>query len=57
MTLSPISILLRQRELMDNTQEKFREDCFAVSKTMIRLLRHRSSIPREDDGAVRLTIL
>ena len=28
------------------------EDCFAVSKVMIRLLRHDPSIPREDDGAV-----
>ena len=29
------------------------QDCFALSKAMVRLLRHDSSIPREDDGAVR----
>ena len=29
------------------------EDCFAVSKFMIRLLGHDKNVPREDDGAVR----
>ena len=38
---------------IDINPEKFHEDYFAVSKAMIRLLRHGSSIPREDDGAVR----
>ena len=52
-THSPISIPLRDRKWTDVSPEKFREDCFAVSKTIIRLLRHHPSIPREDDGAVR----
>ena len=52
-TLSPISIPLRERKWMDINTERFRQDFFAVSKGMIRLLRHDQSIPREDDGAVR----
>ena len=52
-TLSPICIPLRERNWMDINPERFRQDCFAVSKAMIRLLRHDQSIPREDDGAVR----
>ena len=38
---------------MDINPETFRQECFAVSKAMIRSLRHHPSIPREDDGAVR----
>ena len=53
LTLSPISIPVRERKWMDINPESFREDCFKVSKAMIRLLRHDPSIPREDDGAVR----
>ena len=52
-TLSPISILVRERNWIDINPKRFREDCFAVSKPMIRLLRHDPSILREDDGAVR----
>ena len=52
-TLSPISIPIRERNWIDTNPERFREDCFAVSKAMIRLLRHNPSIAREDDGAVR----
>ena len=52
-TLSPISILVRERSLIDINPERFRQDCFTVSKAMIRLLRHDPSILREDDGAAR----
>ena len=48
-TLSPISFSIRERKWIG----RFREDCFAVSEAMIRLLRHDPSILREDDGAVR----
>ena len=51
-TLSSISIPIRERKWIDINPETFCEDCFA-SKAMIRLLRHDASIPREDDGAVR----
>ena len=57
MTLSPISIPIRERKWTDINPEKFHEDCFAVSKAMIRLLRHDSSIPREDDRALRFVDL
>ena len=56
-TLSSISIPLRERKWIDVIPERFRQDCFEVSKAMIRLLRHHPSIPREDDGAVLLTTL
>ena len=52
-TLSPISALVRERNWMDINPERFRQDCFTVSKAMIRLLRHDPSIPREYDGTVR----
>ena len=52
-TLSPISIPVRERKWIDINPERFRQDCFAVSKAMIRLLRHNPSISREDNGAVR----
>ena len=51
-TLSPISIL--ERKWIHINPEMFHEHYFEVSKAMIRLLLHGSSIPREDDGAVRL---
>ena len=52
-TLSPISTPVRERNWIDIIPERFLQDCFTVSKAMIRLLRHDPSIPREDDGAVR----
>ena len=52
-TLCPISFLVRDRNWTDINPERFLQDCFTVSKAMIRLLRHDPSIPREDDGAVR----
>ena len=52
-TLSLISIPLRERKWIDINPDRFRQDCFAVSKAMIILLRHDQSAPREDDGGVR----
>ena len=52
-TMSSISVPLRERKWIDVNPERFRQDCFVVSKAMIRLLRHDLSGPREDDGAVR----
>ena len=52
-TLSHISIPVRERNWIKVKPERYREDCFAVSKAMITLLRHNPSMPREDDGAVR----
>ena len=52
-TLSPVSIPVRERNWTDINPGKFRQDYFTVSKAMIRLLRHDPSIAREDDGAVR----
>ena len=51
-TMSPISIPIRDTKWMDINPERFREDYLAVSKAMIRLLRHNLSLPREDDGTV-----
>ena len=51
--VTPISIPIRVRKWMDINPATYSEGCVAVSKFMIRLLRHDSSILREDDGAVR----
>ena len=53
MTLSPISIPVRERNWIDINPKRFRQDCFTVSKAMIRSLRHDQSVYRENDGAVR----
>ena len=47
-TLSPIPIPVRERKWVDINPVRFRQNCFTVSKAMIRLLRHHPSIPRED---------
>ena len=52
-TLSPISIPIRERKLIDIETQRFDQKCFALSKVMIRSLRHGASVPREDDGAAR----
>ena len=52
-TLSSISIPLRASKWIDVDSERFRQDCFVLSKAIIRLLRHDQSVPPEDDGAVR----
>ena len=46
-------VLIKERIWIDINPKPFNEGCFAVSKFMIRSLRHDASIPREDDGAVR----
>ena len=53
MMLTSMSIPLRERKWIDINPERFRQDCFVVSKAMMRLLRHDQSVPRQDDGAVR----
>ena len=52
-TLSPISILVRERNWTDINPERFRQYCCTESQAMTGLLRHDPSIFREDDGAVR----
>ena len=52
-TLSPVSIPIRERKWIDINPASFNEGCFAVSKFMMRLVRHEEYIPGEDDGAVR----
>ena len=34
-------------------REDYDNECFFVSKAMIRLIRHDQNIPRETDGAVK----
>ena len=53
LTLSPVSIPLRERKWTDIEPGKFGQGCFEVSKFIIRSLRHDESVPRGDDGAVR----
>ena len=52
-TLSPVSILFRERKWIDVDPGKFSQGCFEVLKFIIRLLRHDDTEHREDDGAVR----
>ena len=51
--LSSIYVPIRERIWIDIDPKPFNQGYFALSKFMIRLLRHDASIPREDDGAVR----
>ena len=44
---------IRERKWTDINPATFSQSSFAVSKFMIRLLRHDKNIPGEDDGAVR----
>ena len=53
LTLSPVSILFRERKSRDINPGTYSQGCFEVSNFMIRLVRHDESVPREDDGAVR----
>ena len=53
MTLSSVSVLVRETKWIDVCPEHYCHDCFEVSKAMIRFLRHDQSVPREDDGGVR----
>ena len=51
--LSSNYVPINERIWLDINPKPFNQGCFAVSKFMIRLLRHDETIPREDDGAVR----
>ena len=53
LTLSRVSILFRQRKLIDINPGTYSQGCFEVSNFMIRLLRHDDTVHREYDGAVR----
>ena len=46
-----------RKKWTDINPATYSQGCFAVSKFMIRLLRHDESVPREDDGAVRFDVL
>ena len=52
-TLSPISIPIRERKWIDVEPGTFSQGSFEVSKFLIRLLRHDVTVHREGDGAVR----
>ena len=51
--LSSNNVPINERIWIDINPKPFNPGCFAESKFMITLLRHDSSIPREDDGVVR----
>ena len=53
MNLSSNDGPVKERTWMDINPKSSNQGRFAVSKFMIRLLRHDASIPREDDAAVR----
>ena len=52
-TLSSVSVPLRDKKVDRHQSWKYDQDCFSVSKVMIRLLRHGQSVNREKKGAVR----
>ena len=52
-TLSPVSIPYRERKWVDIEPGPFSQDCFEMSKFIIRLLRHDESVHRKEDGVVR----
>ena len=50
---SNVNVPIPQRKLVDIDSQPFDRCCIEVSKFMTRTLRHDSSIPRAEDGAVR----
>ena len=53
-TLTPVSILVRERRWMDiETQRSNDQKCFDVSKAVTRLLRHDQSVLRDIDRAIQ----
>ena len=48
-----IIVPIRERKWIDIDPQQFDRSCSEVSKIMTRTLRHETSIPREEDGAVR----
>ena len=49
------NVLIRERKWIDIDPQPFERSCFEVSKFMTRTLRHETSIPRDIDGAAKLT--
>ena len=45
-TLSSVSVPLREGKWIYINPEKCRHECFVVSKAMVRLLRHDQTVPR-----------
>ena len=54
---STVTLPYNQRDWSDVETGPFDRSCFDVPKKVIRLLRHDSSVPREEDGAVEFRIL
>ena len=50
-------LLIIKDEWIDVEPGPFDKSCFEVTKKMIRLLRHGSSVLREEDGVVEFRIL
>ena len=48
-----IPVSYHERKWMDVEPRRFDKSCLEVSKLIIKLLRHDSSVPREEDGAVK----
>ena len=53
LNLSSKSVPINERKWMDIDPQPFDHSCFEESKFMTRTLRHDSSTPRDEDGAVR----
>ena len=53
-TLSSVSILVRDRKWIDIESQRLHDQKCEVSKAMTRLLRHDRTVPREIDGSVLL---
>ena len=53
-TLTSVSAPPRERQWIDINPETYGYDCYAASKTLIRLLRHDQTIPRQSDGVVKI---
>ena len=52
-TLTPVSVSLRERKWVDVSPGSYDHECYVISKAMTRLLRHDQNIPQETDGAVK----
>ena len=52
-TLTPVSVSLREREWVDVDPGRYDHECYVTAKAMNRLLRHDQNVPREIDGAIK----
>ena len=52
-TLTPVSVPLRERKWVDVDPGSYDHECHVIPKAMIRLLRHDQIIPRETEGAIK----